>query len=150
LVRHISEPRGLGVRTDGYVYAGYEIPIYYDPMISKLIVWARTREGAIARMKRALYEYKISGVKTSIKFLESIMKHHDFEAGKYNTHFIEDHFNDLFKETHICDYECEDLAIVTAFVDYLDKLEKLTEVAPPTQNGSYWKKYGRTKNVVRI
>jgi len=150
LVRHISEPRGLGVRTDGYVYAGYEIPIYYDPMISKLIVWARTREGAIARMKRALYEYKISGVKTSIKFLESIMKHPNFEAGNYNTHFIDDHFTALFKETQPCDVECEDLAVVTAFVDYLDKLENLTNISPPMQNGSYWKKYGRIKNVARI
>lgn len=150
LVRHISEPRGLGVRTDGYVYAGYEIPIYYDPMISKLIVWARTREGAIDRMKRALYEYKISGVKTSIKFLESIMKHPNFEAGNYNTHFIDDHFASLFKDTQPCDLDCEDLAIITAFIDYVDKLKKLTEVAPPTQNGSHWKKYGRVKNVVRI
>ena len=150
LVRHITEPRGLGVRTDGYVYAGYEIPIYYDPMISKLIVWARTREGAISRMKRALYEYKITGVKTSIKFLESIMKHPNFEAGIYNTHFIDDHFTSLFKDTQPCDNECQDLAIITAFVDYMDKLEKLTEMAPPTQNGSHWKKYGRIKNVVRI
>ena len=66
----ISQPLGLGVRTDGYVYEGYEIPIYYDPMISKLIVWGKTREEAISRMERALYEYKITGVKTSLKFLK--------------------------------------------------------------------------------
>ena len=65
----ISEPLGLGVRTDGYVYEGYEIPIYYDPLISKLIVWGSTRDESIRRMRRALYEYKITGVKTSIKYL---------------------------------------------------------------------------------
>ena len=81
LIRHISEPLGLGVRTDGYVYEGYEIPIYYDPMISKLIIWAKTRDEAIQRMKRALYEYKITGVKTSIPFLEKIMDTPDFVKG---------------------------------------------------------------------
>jgi acetyl-CoA carboxylase biotin carboxylase subunit len=151
LVRHITEPRGLGVRTDGYVYTGYEIPIYYDPMISKLIVWARTREGAIDRMKRALFEYKISGVKTSIKFLESIMNHPVFESGKYNTHFIEDHYDDLFTIAQPCDMECEDIAVVTAFIDYLDKLNKQVEVTPQQSNGSsHWKKYGRMKGIIKI
>jgi acetyl-CoA carboxylase, biotin carboxylase subunit len=151
LVRHITEPRGLGVRTDGYVYSGYEIPIYYDPMISKLIVWARTREGAIARMRRALFEYKISGVKTSIKFLESIMKHPIFESGKYNTHFIEDNYADLFKNNQPCDLDCEDLAVATAFIDYLDKLAKQPDVSPnKQQSSSQWKSYGRLTSVMRL
>ncbi len=63
VIKHITEPLGLGVRHDGYAYEGYEIPMYYDPMISKLIVWGETRTEAIARMKRALYNYKITGVK---------------------------------------------------------------------------------------
>ena len=62
VVKHITVPLGLGVRYDGYVYEGYEIPMYYDPMISKLISWGKTRYESIARMKRALYEYKITGV----------------------------------------------------------------------------------------
>ena len=73
LITHLTEPYGFGVRCDGYVYEGYEISIYYDPLISKLIIWGKNRDEAIARMKRALYEYKITGVKTSIKFLERIM-----------------------------------------------------------------------------
>ena len=151
LVRHISEPHGLGVRTDGYVHAGYEIPIYYDPMISKLIVWARTRESAIGRMKRALYEYKISGVQTTIKFLESIMNNPDFTAGIYNTHFIDDHFEQLMKEsTTVNDFDSENMAIITVFVDYMNKLNKLTNISPQLQNGSHWKKYGRMKGMVRI
>ncbi len=94
VIRHITEPLGLGVRHDGYVYEGYEIPIHYDPLISKLVVWAKTREEAIARMKRALYAYKITGVKTSIPFLERIMETPDFVKGKYNTHFIEKNRSD--------------------------------------------------------
>ena len=65
VIKHITVPLGLGVRYDGYVYEGYEIPMYYDPLISKLISWGKTREESIARMRRALYEYKITGVKNS-------------------------------------------------------------------------------------
>jgi len=148
LVRHISEPHGLGVRIDGYVHAGYEIPIYYDPMISKLIVWARTRESAIGRMKRALYEYKISGVKTSIKFLESIMNNPDFAAGIYNTHFIEKHYDELMKESTDPDSDSENMAMITAFIEYLDKLSKLTEVTPQLNHNSQWKNYGRRKGMI--
>ena len=90
VIKHITEPLGLGVRHDGYVYEGYEIPMYYDPMISKLIVWATTRDEAIDRMKRALYAYKITGIKTSIPFLHRIMDVPAFKEGKYNTHFIQD------------------------------------------------------------
>ncbi len=96
IIKHITEPHGLGVRCDGYVYEGYEIPLYYDPLISKLICWGKTRDEAIARMKRALYEYKITGVKTSIRLLVRIMDTPDFKDGKYNTHFIEKNRDFLF------------------------------------------------------
>lgn len=116
----ISEPMGLGVRTDGYVYEGYEIPIYYDPMISKLIVWGNDRDEAIRRMRRALYEYKITGVKTSIKYLERIMLNPNFIDGKYDTHFIEKNQEQLMQKDP-CD-SCDDMVIIAAFIDYLDKL----------------------------
>lgn len=136
----ISEPLGLGVRTDGYVYEGYEIPIFYDPMISKLIVWGKTRKEAIARMRRALYEYKITGVKTSIKFLERIMNNASFIEGKYDTHFIEDNQEQLYKAPEID--ECDDMVIIAAFVDYMDKISRILdnqkEFAPPAE--SRWKK----------
>lgn len=149
LIKHISEPLGLGVRTDGYVYEGYEIPIYYDPMISKLIVHGNTREEAIKRMQRALYEYKITGVKTSIKFLERIMEADDFVSGKYDTHFIEKN-EEFLMDMDACDETCEDIALITAFVDYLDKMSK-TETAAPAQSTSSgnWKNSGRKKSVWR-
>jgi acetyl-CoA carboxylase biotin carboxylase subunit len=150
LIRHITEPTGLGVRTDGYVYKGYEIPIYYDPMISKLIVWGRTRAGAIDRMKRALSEYKISGVKTSIRFLQNIMNNQDFVDGKYDTHFIEHHMNSLMAEKEQCDAHCEDIAIITAFLDYVDKIEKTEAPTPAVSDNSGWKQYGRKSNLSRF
>lgn len=150
LIRHITEPTGLGVRTDGYVYAGYEIPIYYDPMISKLIVWGRTRAGAVDRMKRALSEYKISGVKTSIKFLQNIMNNEDFVAGKYDTHFIEKHMDSLMAKKDKCDAQCEDIAIVTAFLDYIDKISKTEATVPQQETNSGWKQYGRRSNLTRL
>jgi acetyl-CoA carboxylase, biotin carboxylase subunit len=150
-ISHITEPLGLGVRCDGYVYTGYTIPIYYDPMISKLIVWAKTREEAIQRMRRALYEYKITGVKTSIKFLERIMESEDFRLGRYNTHFIEKNLKFLLAETE-CDLYCEDLALIATFIDYTEKLEKvmLTIDKATVRHGSDWKQYGRRHAAYRL
>ena len=116
----ISEPLGLGVRTDGYVYEGYEIPIYYDSMISKLIVWGKTRDEAIRRMRRALYEYKITGVKTSIKIMERVMNNKNFIDGNYDTHFIEKNKEQLLSSENKEDLS--DMVIIATFIDYLDKL----------------------------
>jgi acetyl-CoA carboxylase biotin carboxylase subunit len=121
----ITEPLGLGVRTDGYVYEGYEIPIYYDPMISKLIVWGANRDEAIRRMRRALYEYKITGVKTSIKYLERIMNTPDFIDGKYDTHFFEKNQEHLLAQDN-CD-DCDDIVVIAAYIDYLDKVNRVHE-----------------------
>lgn len=138
-VYKISNPLGLGVRTDGYVYEGYEIPIYYDPMISKLIVWGKTRDEAIARMRRALYEYKITGVKTSIKMLERVMNNKNFIAGNYDTHFIEKNLEQLTSKSSTS--KSDDMVIIAAFIDYLDKIS-----IPSTNNKEFvcaqsrWKK----------
>ena len=143
-ITHITEPLGFGVRCDGYVYTGYTIPIYYDPMISKLIVWGNTRDEAIERMRRALFEYKISGVKTSIKFLEKIMDAPEFRKGGYNTHFIEDNMDFLMTDTE-CAYECENLALIAAFVEYTTQLREIEQTITPasTRHGSDWKEFGR-------
>jgi acetyl-CoA carboxylase biotin carboxylase subunit len=139
VIKHITEPLGLGVRTDGYVYEGYEIPIFYDPMISKLIVWGKSRDEAIRRMRRALYEYKITGVKTSIKFLERIMNNKIFIEGNYDTHFIENNQEQLLKNSP-CE-DCSDMVIIAAYIDYLQKVSKVQEHKKefaPAQ--SRWKK----------
>ena len=149
LIKHITEPHGLGVRTDGYVYEGYEIPIYYDPLITKLIVWAQTRNEAIQRMKRALYEYKITGIKTSIPFLKRIMDTPAFVSGKYNTHFIADNEEALLKRED-CDQECEDIAMFVAYLDYTTKINAETLNHTSTgNNSSSWRDYSKSKSVHR-
>jgi acetyl-CoA carboxylase, biotin carboxylase subunit len=91
LIRHLEIPSGPGIRDDSGVFEGYEIPIYYDPLISKLSAWGETRDLAIARMIRALSEYRISGVKTNIAFLRQILRHPVFLGGIYDTGFIPRH-----------------------------------------------------------
>ena len=82
-------PGGHGVRIDAHVYAGYTIPSNYDSMISKLIVVAQTREEAILKMKRALDEYIIEGIKTTIPFHQKLMQNEDFSKGNFTTKFME-------------------------------------------------------------
>ena len=82
-------PGGYGVRVDSHVYNGYTIPPYYDSMIGKLIVHGKNRQEAIARMRRALEEYIIDGVSTTIPFEQFIMNTKEFTEGHYNTGFID-------------------------------------------------------------
>lgn len=84
-------PGGPGVRLDSGVYMNYTIPTFYDSMISKLITWGRTRTDAIAKMKRALSEYIILGVKTTIPFHKAVIRNEQFLNGNLNTHFIDEH-----------------------------------------------------------
>ena len=83
-------PGGHGVRIDTHVYAGYQIPPFYDSMISKLIVVAQTREEAILKMQRALDEYVIEGVKTTIPFHQRLMRNDRFRSGDFTTKFLEE------------------------------------------------------------
>ena len=149
VIKHITEPLGLGVRHDGYAYVGYEIPMYYDPMISKLIVWGETRQDAISRLKRALYAYKITGVKTSIPYLHRILEVPAFVEGRYNTHFIEEN-KEYLQPRPVCTERCMDVAAITAFVDYITKLEKLQPEKPQKHLGNNWKDFGRKRSVLRF
>lgn len=81
---------GLGVRVDTAVYEGYEIPPYYDSMIAKVIVHGKDRKEAIAKMKRALYEFIISGIDTNIEFQNQILNNEDYLAGEFDTSFLEE------------------------------------------------------------
>ncbi|MFT4023609.1 MAG: acetyl-CoA carboxylase biotin carboxylase subunit [Flavihumibacter sp.] len=96
----LHTPGGHGVRVDSHVYAGYTIPPYYDSMIGKLITIARTRDEAINTMYRALSEYVIEGVKTTIPFHRQLMDHEDYLAGNYTTKFMEDFVMDRKYDNH--------------------------------------------------
>jgi pyruvate carboxylase subunit A len=86
-----GEPGGPGVRVDSGVYAGFEIPPFYDSLVAKLIVWGQDRSEAIVRMQRALWEYQITGIRTNIPMHQVILKDENFLRGKYTTHFIADY-----------------------------------------------------------
>jgi acetyl/propionyl-CoA carboxylase alpha subunit len=88
----LTEPTGPGVRVESGIYEGFEVSLYYDPMIAKLIVWGETRAETILRMRRALQEYKIGGIKTSIPFHQQIMDSTRFMWGTFDTTFLEQRF----------------------------------------------------------
>jgi acetyl-CoA carboxylase biotin carboxylase subunit len=92
-IAHSLLPTGPGIRVDTGIYPGFEITPYYDPMIAKLIVWGETRAQAILRMRRALEEYKIVGVRTNIPFHQTMMDSHRFMGGQYDTRFVEERFS---------------------------------------------------------
>jgi len=88
-IKSYHSPGGTGIRVDSGVYTSYTIPPFYDPMISKLIVWGRDRNEAITRMRRALYEYIIVGIKNNIPFHKAVMENPRFVKGELGTHFID-------------------------------------------------------------
>ena len=100
-ITELNIPGGHGVRVDTHVYKGYTIPSNYDSMIAKIITTAQTREEAIAKMKRALEEFYIAGIKTTIPFHRQLMEHPDYLAGNYTTKFMEDFVMDKSYENII-------------------------------------------------
>lgn len=125
-ITSLRVPGGPGVRDDSGVYAGFEIPIHYDPIISKLIAWGRDRAEAIARMKQALHAYVITGVKTTIPFHIRVMNNRRFVEGQFDTNFIDKVF---FQEEKERKPPHGDIAVIAAAVDLFQE-ERKRAVAP--------------------
>ncbi|OYV98462.1 MAG: hypothetical protein B7X11_05970, partial [Acidobacteria bacterium 37-65-4] len=89
VVRAISTPSGPGIRDDRGVAAGFEIPVFYDSMIAKLVVWGDSRPEAIARLRRALDEYRVVGVKTTTPFFQWLTQQDDFLQGRFDTTYLD-------------------------------------------------------------
>ncbi len=142
-----QEPKGPGVRHDCGVYDGWEVPIYYDPILAKLIVWAETREMACRRMSAALDDYVVLGISTSIGFLKDVIGHPDFRAGKATTAFISKNFEG-WKEAKK-DESKTGLALVAAAFDELEGQKRQDlHVGGAARRGSEeisapWKALGR-------
>ncbi|MEK2647254.1 acetyl-CoA carboxylase biotin carboxylase subunit [Bdellovibrio sp. BCCA] len=139
VIRACRHPQGPFMRVDSYAYPGYEVPIYYDPMIAKLITWGETREEAIDRMQRALSEFVLTGIKTNIVLHKTILDHPKFRDGSYTTQFIEKNFEviepQLFKEV-----EDPVFLIAAAITAYNDRKSKDVRQLNLTSN---WKRVGR-------
>lgn len=138
----LHTPAGLGVRDDSGIYEGYEVPLDYDPLLSKLITWGKTREETIRRMLRALAEYQVYGIKTTIPFFQKILLHPKFLAGQYNTHFI----SELEKEQDKEDPAEGIAALIAAGIK--SSRDARTEVKPSGKTKeSNWKIQGRMQNL---
>lgn len=107
-------PQGSGVRVDDGFEQGMDIPIYYDPMIAKLITWGKDREEAIERMKRAIDEYIITGCATTLSFCRFVMDHPAFRSGKFDTNFVQHYFTPDKLNTHAADENAELAATLVA------------------------------------
>jgi len=139
VIRACRHPQGPFVRCDSYAYPGYEVPIYYDPMIAKVITWGENRKEAIDRMERALTEFILSGIKSNIVLHKTILKHPKFLDGSYTTQFLEKNFEviepEMFK--FVDDHVFLIAAAITAFNDRKSKDVRQYNVFPN------WKRVGR-------
>ena len=155
VISQLTEPGGIGVRLDSYIYEKYEIPVHYDPMIGKLIVWGTTREFAVERMRRALDEYKITGVKTNIAYLGSILELPELVGGDYNTSVLEKNADWLTLQQERGDREeIENMAMITALINYMVSLEEGGAGSPAgaALSGftSRWREFGKRNGVKGI
>ena len=136
-------PEGPNVRVDSGAFAGYEVPLYYDPMIAKVCCVSRTRKGAIANMKRILSEYRISGIKTSIPFHQRVLENETFIAGDYDTAFIDTKFD--MEDLQRRQSQDDTVAVIAAAIKQFNS-EKQAAARSVTRRDvgeSNWKKYGR-------
>jgi acetyl-CoA carboxylase biotin carboxylase subunit len=141
-ITRLRVPQGNGVRDDGGVYEGAEVSIYYDPMISKLAVFGKTRAEAIDRLRRALQEYEVGGIKTTIPFFQEIVEDEVFIAGDLDTGFITG-FNER-KKAKESDETARDLAIIATVLASESKQKATSSESKPEPIVSRWVLAGRT------
>ncbi len=136
-IEQLAEPGGPGVRVDSGIYSGWTVPLEYDPMLSKLIVWSDTREHAIERMRRALSEYHVGGIKSNIPLFRAILDDPAFRRGDLHTGYLDQ----LLKtELNLNPQPSGEIARVAALV--ASRLVKTAEV-PPATASSRWLAAGR-------
>jgi len=150
LITGLATPSGPGVRDDSGIYAGWEVPVYYDPLLAKLCVWAETREGAIDRLARALDEYTVAGVKTSLPFFRDIVRDAAFRRAEFDTGFV-DRFLEEKREAREAveagaarDMGLTELADMAAIAAVMHSKAKAAQPpAEPREAESRWKASGR-------
>jgi acetyl-CoA carboxylase biotin carboxylase subunit len=135
-------PEGMGLRNDCGVYEGAEVPIYYDPMIAKLITWGENRVEAILRMRRALREYQVRGIKTNIAFNQWILRHPRFMSGDFSTSFIDEEYRSTSKEEV---YPHKEIALASAAIAALHREHERTLglLTKKANEPSQWRDQGK-------
>jgi len=148
LISHSILPTGPGIRVDTGVYPGFEISSFYDPLISKLVSWGESRGQAILRMRRALEEYRIVGVRTNIPFHQRMMDSHRFMGGQFDTRFVEERFSmddtDESKTTNM-----EIAAVIATLMTHQHLEHSAQIVRRGERDTSNWKWVGRWERMHR-
>jgi acetyl-CoA carboxylase biotin carboxylase subunit len=129
-ITRLRTPAGPGVRDDSGAYEGAVISGNYDPLISKLCVWAPDRPRAVARMRRAISEYVVAGIKTNLPFHERLFEHPEFIAGQYDTGFIDRHKHVLLEGSGLAEEDQPKLAAAIAVATYRAEKAKTTNGKP--------------------
>lgn len=130
-------PSGPGVRVDDGYEEGLDIPVFYDPLLAKLIVWAENREEAIQRMVRAIDEFRVSGVNTTLSFGRWAVQQPAFREGKFNTHFIEKYFKPEYLQKY--DAQAAEIAALLAGILWKNSSKLTTTKQSSSHNKSNWK-----------
>ncbi len=139
-ILYLNEPNGPGIRVDSGIYAGWNVPPHYDPILSKLIVWSDDRVSAIRRMSGALADYIIIGIKTNLGYLKRVIETDIFSRGDYHTHFIDEHESELRMSQEILP---EIMAITAAAITLSErKGSRFTEDNGLQQHTTPWQELG--------
>jgi acetyl-CoA carboxylase biotin carboxylase subunit len=141
LITRLQVPAGPGIRRDSGVFEGWQVPLEYDPLLSKLVVWATDRSEAIARLRRALGEYEIQGIRTNIPFFRRLLEHPDFVAGRLDTGFIDRLLAVGWMEKEPPSEEEEQVAILAALLHVEQNGDAQPARATPKDG---WKQAGRS------
>lgn len=137
-------PNGPGIRVDDCMEANMEIPIYYDNMLAKLIAWGANREQAIERLRRAIKEYSITGIETTLSFGEFVLTHEAFKSGIFDTHFIQKFFNpEELKSSELTDEELSVMATAALSFFIQNKNENVSAISANSESSNQW--YQRRK-----
>jgi acetyl-CoA carboxylase, biotin carboxylase subunit len=145
-IERVRFPQGPGVRNDAGVYRGFEVPIYYDSLLAKLVVWAGDREGARRRMLRALHEFVLEGVNHNLSFHRWLLAHPEFVAGNLSTRFLDEHFDPKALQPAA---ESAEIALFAAALH--EREERLRVVVPNgAQARSSWKWPERRRSGARV
>ena len=142
LIQRLQAPRGPGIRSDSGVYEGWTVPLEYDPLLAKLVVWGNDRAEAVARLRRALSEYEVFGIKTTIPFFRRVVDHADFVAGRIDTGFIDRALAEGILSEDEPSAELERVALLAAALDASRQWSRRSRPAPPARE-SAWKTAGR-------
>ncbi len=138
LLSQYEEPSGPGVRVDGGVYPGWNVPLEYDPLLAKLTVWSDTRASAIERMRRAVSEFRVLGIKTNLRLFSQLMADKDWQAGKLDTHFL-----DRFMRDYKPEKPGAEAALADALAAARVAAAQQTLTTPQTKTSSLWRTQGR-------